>query len=56
MKTPALRYVTLATKSEDVNHVNEVKANENFLNQDMNDLLEYLLYLEARVAVLEQKG
>ena len=53
MKIPALRYVTLPVAENTETGDNDIiKANENFLNQNLNDLLEYIVYLEMRIQAL----
>lgn len=53
MKIPALRYVTLpVAKHTETGDKDTIKANENFLNQNLQDLLEYIVYLEARIQAL----
>lgn len=53
MKIPALRYVNLpVAKNTEAGESDTIKANENFLNQNFNDLLEYIVSLEARIQAL----
>lgn len=53
MKIPALRYVSLpVAKNTEAGESDTIKANENYLNQDLNDLLEYIVYLEMRIRAL----
>ena len=53
MKVPALRYVTLhVAENTETGDKDIIKANENFLNQNLNDLLEYIVYLEMRIQAL----
>lgn len=53
MKIPALRYVSLpVAKNAEAGESDTIKANENYLNQNLNDLLEYIVYLEARLQAL----
>lgn len=50
----ALYYVTFNLK-DDMNLSENIKANENFLNQNFNILAEKVYELEERIAMLEQE-
>lgn len=53
MKIPAIKYVALpVAKNSEASEKDTIKANENFLNQDLQDLLEYLVSLDNRLRML----